>query len=61
MKFNKLNKGQYNMMEVKETLGCSICNEDTNYIDYWNGNRFCSIECQEKYYNWIKKNKESIA
>ena len=46
MKFNKLNKGQYNMMEVKETLKCSICNEDTNYIDYWNGNRFCSIECQ---------------
>ncbi len=61
MKFNKLNKGQYNMMEVKETLKCSICNEDTNYIDYWSGNKFCSISCQEKYYNWMKKSKESIA
>lgn len=56
MKFNKLNKGQYNMIEVKEILKCSICNQDTNYIDYWNGNKFCSIECQEKYYNWMKKN-----
>ena len=29
MKFNKLNKGQYNMIEVKEILKCSICNKDT--------------------------------
>ena len=43
------------------TLKCSVCNEDCNYIDYWNGNKFCSTECQEKYYNWMKKNKESIA
>ena len=46
MKFNKLNKGQYNMMEVKETLKCSICNEDTNYIDYWNGIGLRKIKSQ---------------
>ena len=46
MKFNKVNMGQYNMMKVKEVLKCSICNEDTNYVDYWNGNKFCSTECQ---------------
>ena len=52
MKFNKVNMGQYNMMKV---------NEDTNYVDYWNGNKFCSTECQEKYYKWMKTNKGSIA
>lgn len=61
MRFSKENMGQYNMMKVKEVLKCSICNEDTNYIDYFNSNKFCSTECQEKYYKWMKKNKESIA
>ncbi len=61
MKFNKLNMGQYNMMNVREVVKCSICNEETNYVDYWNGNKFCSTECQEKYYNWMKKNKGLIA
>ena len=61
MKFNKLNMGQYDMMKVKEILKCSVCNEETNYVDFWNGNKFCSIECREKYYDWLKKNKESIA
>lgn len=61
MKFNKLNMGQYNMMKVNSLLKCSVCNEETNYVDYWSGNKFCSTECQEKYYNWMKKNKESIA
>ena len=55
MKFNKLNMGQYNMMKVKETFKCSVCNGETNYLDFWNGNKFCSIECQDKYYKWIKK------
>ena len=61
MKFNKLNMGQYNIMKVKEVVKCSVCNEETNFIDYWNGNKFCSTECQEKNYNWMKKNKEFIA
>ena len=53
--------GQYNVMKVNSTLKCSVCNNETNYVDYWNGNNFCSTECQEKYYNWIKKSNNSIA
>ena len=61
MKFNDLNISKYNVMKVRETVKCSVCNSDTNYVDYWNGNNFCSAGCQEKYYKWIRKNKESIA
>lgn len=61
MKFNKLNMGQYNVMKVKESTKCSVCNEESGYVDYWNGNNFCSTECQEKYYKWIKENKKIIA
>ena len=61
MKFNKLNMGQYNMMKVNLVVKCSVCNEDTNYVDYWSENKFCSTECQEKYYTWLKKNKELTA
>ena len=61
MKFNKLNMGQYNVMKVNSKLKCSVCNDETDYVDYWNGNNFCSTECQEKYYNWIRKNNDSIA
>ena len=61
MKFNKENMGKYSVMEIKEVGKCCICNNDTNYMDYWNGNKFCSTDCQEKYYKWMKMIKESIA
>jgi len=61
MKINKENMGKYNLFESKRIVKCSVCNEETNYIDYWNSNKFCSIECQDKYYNWLKDNGNSIA
>lgn len=60
MRFNKLNMGKYNVMEVNTVLRCSICNAESNYVDYWNGNKFCSSECQERYYKWIKENSEFL-
>ena len=39
MKFNDLNMSKYNVMKVKETVKCSVCNSDTNYVDYWNAKK----------------------
>lgn len=58
MKFNKDNISKYNVMEIKEKGQCSICNEETKYVDYFCDNKFCSSECQEKYYDWLKRNQD---
>lgn len=58
MKFNKENSTNYNVMELEETGKCSVCNGDTKYVDYCCDNKFCSTECQEKYYEWLKRNEE---
>lgn len=60
MKFNKENMGKYNLIKSESTLNCSICNEKTNYIDYWSNNKFCSTECKDKYYTWLKNNKDNL-
>ena len=46
MKFNDLNMSKYNVMKVKKIVKCSVCNYDTNYVDYWNGNNFFFFLCQ---------------
>lgn len=55
MKFNKENIKKYNLYENKTVLKCSVCNKETKFIDYWCDDKFCSTECQEKYYNWLKR------
>lgn len=60
MKFNKENMGQNNVIRSKNIFKCSVCNEETNYADYWSDNKFCSTECKDKFYNWIKNNKDMI-
>ena len=60
MNFSNENMGKYNVMKMNQILKCSICNKETNYVDYWSENQFCSIECKDKYYKWIKENKYLI-
>ena len=60
MKFNDENNKQYNLIKSDIKLHCSVCNEETNYVDYWSENKFCSLECKDKYYNWIKENKDLV-
>lgn len=56
MKFDKENIKRYNLYEFKGELKCIVCNKDTKYIDYHCDNQFCSTECQEKFYKWLKRN-----
>lgn len=60
MNFNGENMGKYNVIKVKLTVKCSVCNKETNYVDYWSDNKFCSTECLDKYYGWLKQNKSVI-
>ncbi|MGG7214705.1 hypothetical protein ACQPUY_14010 [Clostridium nigeriense] len=60
MKFNNENMRKYNLIESKDLLKCSVCNEETNYVDFWSNNKFCSTECKDKYYSWIKNNKDNV-
>lgn len=60
MNFSSENMGKNNVMKTELISKCSICNKETNYLDYWSNNKFCSIECKDKYYAWIKRHKDSI-
>jgi len=50
MKFQDSDLDKYTLMK-SETLGkCSMCKEDTYYIDYCCEGRMCSTECHDKFY-----------
>lgn len=57
MKFNYENMGKYNVFKGEKEEKCIICNNKTDYKDYWCNESFCSSECQSKYYEWLKRNK----
>lgn len=61
MKINNENMGKYNLIKSENKLKCSVCNKETNYVDFWSDNKFCSTECKDKYYSWLKNNKDSFA
>ena len=60
MNFSSENMVKYNVIKIESTVKCSICNKDTNYLDYWSDNRFCSTECLDKYYKWLKQNEREV-
>lgn len=60
MKYDEKNYNSYNLYKVDNKVNCSVCNKDTNFVDMWSNNEFCSEECREKYYSWLKRNKDRI-
>lgn len=60
MNFSIENMGKHNVMKIKSSVKCSICNKETSYVDYWSDNKFCSTECLDKYYKWVRENKKAI-
>ena len=58
MKWDNLSEEEMRMrtlFKIEETHKCSMCGNNTHYIDYCSESYYCSDECQKEFYKIVSE------